>query len=292
MALVSPHLITTWRKQKTIGKAVTFSGLGVHTCQDVMMRFCPAPENTGIVFKRTDLPEQPRIPASIKYVCDTARSTSIGQGKIRIHTVEHVMAAVRALEIDNLFIEVSNVEPPISDGSSMAFVKMIEEGGVVEQSAQTAIVKLTQPIFWSEKGIHLVALPYDGYRISYTLNYPSSKVLKAQFHSVLVSAESFKNEIAPCRTFALYEELTALMDLGLIKGGSLSNAVVIMDDVVFSKEGLHFSDEMVRHKILDTIGDLSLVGVPFEAHIIAIRSGHTSNFELGKKIYQAIYAEN
>jgi UDP-3-O-[3-hydroxymyristoyl] N-acetylglucosamine deacetylase len=282
---VHPQLQATQRKQRTIQKKVSFSGLGIHTGKEVTMHFCPAAENFGVVFKRIDLPDQPIIPASIEYVCDTARSTTIGKGKVRIHTVEHVLAAVRALEIDNLCIEVSNLEPPVSDGSSQTFVKMIEDGGICEQQAMVSIYKLESPIYWSEGDIHLVALPYDGYRISYTLNYPEPKVLKAQFHSILLSASSFKKEIAPCRTFARYEELAQMMDQGLIKGGSLDNAVVIHGDVVFSREGLHFSDEMVRHKILDIVGDLSLVGYYFQAHIIAIRSGHSSNYQLAKKLY-------
>ena len=146
-------------------------------------------------------------------MCDTARSTTIGKGKVRIHTVEHVLAAVRALEIDNLCIEVSNLEPPVSDGSSQTFVKMIEDAGICEQQALVSIYKLESPIYWSEGDIHLVALPYDGYRISYTLNYPEPKVLKAQFHSILLSASSFKKEIAPCRTFARYEECIAQSSL-------------------------------------------------------------------------------
>lgn len=285
-------MLTEKRMQRTLAKSAVFAGIGVHTGKEVIMQFCPAPENTGIVFKRTDLPNQPLIPATLNNVCDTTRSTSIGIGDARIHTVEHVMAALRAFDLDNLYVEVSNVEPPIGDGSSSVFVKMIEDAGIVEQGLPQHPRKLKHPLYWSDGGIHLVALPFDGYRISYTLNYPNSKVLKAQYHSLVLTSNSFKEEIACCRTFSLYEEVAMLMDRGLIKGGSLSNAVIIKDEAVFSKEGLHFSDEMVRHKILDLIGDLSLIGIPFHAHIIAIRAGHASNHQLAKKIYHSITEEN
>lgn len=279
------------RPQRTLQKAVVFSGLGVHTGEKVTMRFCPADEGTGITFQRIDLPEKPLIPANINTVCDTLRSTTIGVGAVRIHTVEHVLAAIRAFDIDNVRIEVSNVEPPIGNGSSDVFIQMIEESGISEQKETTSIYKILEPLYWSEKDIHLVALPYDGYRISYTLNYPETKILQSQYHTVIVDAENFRSEIGSCRTFSLYEEVAMLMDRGLIKGGSLDNAVVIKGDVVFSKGGLRFPDEMVRHKILDMIGDLALVPYLFEAHIIAIRSGHTSNYQLAKSITNHIKKE-
>lgn len=292
MASVHPTLKTTCRRQRTLKDSVTFSGIGIHTGMQVSMRFCPAKEGTGIVFKRMDLPGEPEVPATVEYVSDTARSTTIGVADIRVHTVEHVLAALRAFHIDNLYIELSNLEPPVGNGSSDVFVEMIEEAGIEEQDGHIPIVQLQHPVYHSEGDIQIVALPYDGYRISYTLNYPQSKILKAQFHSVLVSTDSFKSEIAPCRTFSLYEEVSMMMDRGLIKGGSLDNAVVIKDEVVFSKNGLFFPDEMCRHKILDLIGDLSLIGFEFHAHIISIRSGHATNFAFAKKLFNYITREN
>lgn len=273
------------RKQRTLKNDVSYCGLGVHTGQEVCMRFCPAPAGSGISFKRMDLPGQPTIPAAVPYVCDTQRSTTLGVSDARVHTVEHVLAALRAYHIDNLLVEVSNLEPPIADGSSERFVQMIEEAGVEELQDTVSIRRLQQPLYWSEKDIHLVALPYDGYRISYTLNYPKSAALQSQFLSIDVTTDNFRTKVGNCRTFSLYEEVSMLMDKGLIKGGSLDNAVVIKGDVVFSREGLRFPDEMVRHKVLDVIGDLSLVGFPFFAHVIAIRSGHASNHQLAKIIY-------
>lgn len=292
MVSVSPNLKTICRKQRTLKTDASFSGIGIHTGVQVHLRFVPAKEGTGIVFKRVDLPSQPIIPATIEYVLDTTRSTNIGIGNVRIHTVEHVLAAVRAYQIDNLCIEVSNIEPPVGNGSSDVFVDMIERAGIEEQEALKPIVKLQNPVYHSEKDIHLVALPYDGYRISYTLNYPGSKVLQAQYFNLDVDSASFKREISPCRTFSLYEEVSMLMDRGLIKGGSLDNAVIIKDEVVFSKNGLFFPDEMARHKILDMIGDLSLVGFEFHAHVIAIRAGHGSNFAFSKKLFNYITMEN
>lgn len=291
MAAVSPTLTTLCRSQRTLKNEASFSGIGIHTGKEVKMRFIPAKEGTGIIFRRADLPSHPVIPATLEYVQDTSRSTTIGVGNVRVHTIEHVMAAIRAYDIDNLIIELNNVEPPVGNGSSDVFVKMIEEAGCSQQENTLPIVKLQHPVYWSEGDIHIVAIPYDGYRISYTLNYPGSKILQSQFHSLLVTSENFKKDISPCRTFSLYQEVSTLMDRGLIRGGSLDNAVIIKDNVVFSKDGLYFPDEMVRHKILDMIGDLSLVGFYIQAHIISIRSGHASNFAFAKKLYNYITME-
>jgi UDP-3-O-[3-hydroxymyristoyl] N-acetylglucosamine deacetylase len=292
MVSLNPTLKTIYRKQRTLGDAVSFSGIGIHTGAKVTMTFVPADEGTGIVFRRTDLPNKLIIPATIAYVCDTARSTTLGLQDVRVHTVEHVLAALKAFDIDNCIIEVSNVEPPVGNGSSDIFVEMIESVGIMEQGAHTPIIKLNHPVYYSEKDIQIVALPYDGYRISYTLSYPASKALKSQFQSFEINSETFKREIAPCRTFSLYEEVATLMDRGLIRGGSLDNAVIIKEDVIFSKGGLFFPDEMCRHKMLDMVGDLSLVGYNFNAHIIAIRAGHPSNFAFAKQLFQTITRES
>lgn len=279
------------RRQRTLKKSVSFSGIGIHTGKGVSLTFCPAKEGTGIVFKRIDLPNQPIIPATVEYVCETNRSTTLGVADVRIHTVEHVLAAIRAYEISNLCIEITSIEPPVGNGSSDIFVDMIEEAGIVEQDGMVPIVAIQEPVFFSDKDIHMVALPSDEYRISYTLSYPTSTVLQAQFHSVSVTSQNFKKEIAPCRTFSLYQEVEVLMDKGLIQGASLNNGVTIKGDAVLSKGGLFFSNEMVRHKILDMIGDFSLVGFDFLAHVIAIRAGHASNFAFAKKLLHSITTE-
>lgn len=271
------------RPQRTLKKEVSFSGVGIHTGKEVSIRFCPAEIDSGIVFERVDLPGRPTIPAAIEYVQDTSRSTKIGVGSASVQTVEHVLAALSAYQIDNLCIQVNEGEPPVGDGSAIPFVLLIEEAGILEQDAIKNIHPLKEALYFSQGETHLVALPSDEFRISYTLHYPNTPVIRSQYFSMAVNQETFKNEISSCRTFALYEEITALMERGLIRGGSLENAVVIKDDVVFSKEGLRFSDEMVRHKMLDLIGDLYLVGFPFEAHVLAVRSGHRANVELGKE---------
>jgi UDP-3-O-[3-hydroxymyristoyl] N-acetylglucosamine deacetylase len=289
---VHPSHETTWRKQRTLKTAIPYAGIGLHTGERVSMRFVPAKEGTGILFKRTDCKGTPVIPATIEYVKENARNTTLGIGDLKIHTVEHVLAALRAYKIDNLCIEIDGIEPPVGNGSSDIFVSMIEEAGIALQEAEVPIVKLKNPVFWSEGEIHLVALPSHEYRISYTLNYPNTRLLKSQYYSSPITEESFKKEISQCRTFSLYEEVSHLMDRGLIKGASLDNAVVIKDDTILSKEGLFFPDEMVRHKILDVVGDLSLVGIDFLAHIISIRSGHASNVAFAKKLFNYITTEN
>jgi len=275
-------------KQRTLKNETSFSGIGIHTGSLVSIRFVPAPVGTGIVFKRIDLKDKPIIPATVEYVVETSRSTSLGIGSVRIHTVEHVLAAVHASRLHNLIIELTNIEPPIGNGSSDVFMEMIEEAGILEQEAKEEPLSIKEPIFYSDNDIHLVALPHDGFKISYTLNYPENLAIRSQYQSFTITPDIFKKEIAPCRTFALYEEVSWLMDHGLIKGGSLDNAVIIKDEAIISKGGLFFHDEMVRHKILDVIGDLSLTGFYLNTHIIAIRSGHRANVELARKIISSI----
>ncbi len=276
------------RHQRTLQKEISFIGVGLHTGKEVSVRFCPASEHSGIVFQRVDLPGKPTIPAAIEYVQQTERSTTIGVGSCVVQTVEHVLAAVHAYNIDNLCIQVSEAEPPTGDGSAAVFVEMIENAGIVEQNATTSVALLRQPVHISHNDSHLVALPSDELRISYTLHYPKTAVIRSQYYSLALTEDTFKQQISSCRTFALYDEIKALMDQGLIRGGSLENAVVIKDDVIFSKEGLRFPDEMVRHKILDLLGDLALVGFPFVAHIMAVRSGHRSNVALGRELMKEI----
>lgn len=278
----------TLRKQQSLARSVAYSGVGLHTGEKVSLRFCPAEANTGVVLRRTDLPGSPPIPATVKNVSETSRNTTIGVGNAKLHTVEHVLAALNAYNIDNVFVDVEGIEPPAGNGSSDVFVNMIEEAGIQEQPADQHIHQLKQPVFWSEGEIHLVALPSPEYRISYTLSYPQNPVLKGQYFSLYVTPQAFKEKIAPCRSFGLYEEIEPLISRGLIKGCSLANSVVIQGEAVFSKEGLHYPDEMVRHKILDLIGDLSLVGIPFTAHIIAIRSGHATHRLFAEQLLHAL----
>ena len=260
----------------TIGKEVSRTGVGLFTGVEAKITLSPLPEKTGIFFQRTDLPGSPKFKLNLSLVQGTPRCTIIGFEGASVQTVEHLMAALYAYGVGNLLITLSGPEVPIFDGSSLPFVSMIEEAGVVLQEERDVYV-LDRPVSFSAGEIHIVAIPSDECRISYTLQYPSSKCIGTQFFSVLLQKEAFVKEIAPCRTFSVYEEIAPLIEKGLIKGGSLENAVVIKDNQVMNPEGLRLPDEMVRHKILDMIGDLCLMGISFSAHILAIRSGHSAN---------------
>ena len=275
----------------TLASEVSRKGIGLFSGEEAEIRFLPAPEGHGIVFQRTDLIDQPLLQSQLKNVQGTPRCTILGSQGVSVQTVEHVLAALAACGIDNLLIQVSGPEVPIFDGSSRVFVEMIEEAGLSALNDSVPVYGISKPIYWSVGDVHIVAIPSDEYRISYTLHYPHSKLLKAQFFSVQVNADTFKKDVAPCRTFSLYEEIIPFIEKGLLKGGSLENAVIIKNDEVMNPEGLRFPDEMVRHKIVDMIGDLSLIGCPFLAHIIAIRSGHFANNAFAKELQNHIKME-
>ena len=287
VAKVSPQK----KKQRTLQRRVHASGIGLFSGQKVSICLCPTLENSGILFRRIDLPHQPILPARSEYVQGTPRCTIIGNGKDSVQTVEHLLAALRAYDIDNILIEISGCEVPIFDGSSKHFVDMVEEGGICELKEEKEVIRLKNPIFWSQGDIHLIALPSEEYRISYTLHYPHSQTIGTQFYTFSLDQERFKNEIASCCTFSIYEEIAPMIEKGLVKGGSLDNAVIIKGDEVVNPEGLRYADEMVRHKVLDLIGDLSLVP-PFLAHVIAVRSGHASNNAFAKQLLNHIKMEN
>jgi UDP-3-O-[3-hydroxymyristoyl] N-acetylglucosamine deacetylase len=256
------------------------------------MRICPSQAGSGIRFQRVDLPEKPILVATLGTVQGTPRCTLLGDQQASVQTVEHLLAALKAYGIDNALIEISGPEVPILDGSSLPFVEMVERAGIVELASTRFIYGIQSPVFWSQGPIHLIALPASEYRISYTLHYPHCSLIGSQFYSCVVEQELFKKEIAPCRTFSIYEEIAPMIEKGLVKGGSLENAVLIKENTVANPGGLRFSDEMVRHKVLDLIGDLSLVPVPFVAHVIAIRSGHASNNAFAKELFNHIKMEN
>lgn len=279
------------RNQQTIEKSVELVGKGLFTGADMTMRFHPAPEGFGIRFKRIDLPNQPVIPASIDYIIGTPRCTIIGRDGCVIQSVEHVLSALKAFEIDNLLIELSGPEVPVGDGSAIAFVELLRTVEKLKQKGFVEPYAITDPIYWSGNGVYLVALPSKEFRISYTLSYPNHPLINSQFYSYVFDSETYAEEIAPSRTFSLYEEILPLLENGVIKGGSLENGVVIRGKEVLNPGGLRFPDEMVRHKILDLIGDFSLIGTPIFAHIVAIRSGHYSNTCLAKEIADLIKKE-
>ena len=278
-------------KQKTLRESVTISGTGLFTAARAMLTIRPAKANTGIIFQRTDLPGKPQLIADLDHVVSTPRCTILGNQKFTIHTVEHVLAALSAMRIDNALLEISGPEVPIMDGSSEVFVEAILKGGITDLEEERQIYTIDQPVSWSKGDVHLVAIPAPEFRISYTLHYPESAVIKSQYYSVVVTPQNFVEEIASCRTFCLYEEIAPFIESGLIKGGGLDNAVIIKNDVVINPDGVRFPDEMVRHKALDLIGDLSLVARHFNAHIIAIRSGHASNVAFAQELNNHLMLE-
>jgi len=296
-------------KQHTISKSVTLSGVGLHTGVLTNMTFLPAASNHGIKFQRTDLPGQPIADADVDYVVDTSRGTTIEHNGARINTVEHVMASLVGLEIDNVLIQLDGPEPPIMDGSSIKFVEALKDAEPVEQEAHRKFFEVTEEVRFKDpdKDIELAALPLNDYRMAVMVDY-NSKFLSSQ-HANLSHVSQFERGFAMCRTFCFVHELEVLYKEGLIKGGDLSNAIVIADrdyseaelahlsdvlrkpKVSISKEigilnntSLHFPNEMARHKLLDLMGDLALVGRPIKAQILASRPGHASNIELAKKI--------
>ncbi len=272
------------QRQRTLKVSIHLSGHALFTGTHVHLKIHPATAGSGIVFQRTDLPNRPRLSAKLEHVQATPRCTILGHEGVIIQTVEHLLSALLACGIDNALIEIDGAELPIFDGSALVFVEQIEAAGVLEQEELKAVYRLRAPVSWSQGDVHLVALPSDEYRITYTLSYPHSSVVGTQYYSVQVNEDRFKKEIAPCRTFCIYEEVAPLVEKGLIKGGGLENAVIIKDNRVANPGGLRFPDEMVRHKILDVIGDLSLMGFSFLAHIIAVRSGHSSNVAFAKQV--------
>ncbi|MBB64888.1 MAG: UDP-3-O-[3-hydroxymyristoyl] N-acetylglucosamine deacetylase [Waddliaceae bacterium] len=289
--MLSPDisLLVSERKQAGLMQSSSvLSGIGLHTGKFSNLRLCPAPENTGVVFRRVDLPGAPEILACVDHVVDTSRLTTLGKDGILVHTVEHLLAALKALSVDNVFVELDGPELPILNGASDQFVAAIEEGGRLEQEGVCPILKLERPVHWSNGDIHLVALPYDGLKFTYTMHYPQVQALGTQYVSLDLTAESFIEQIASCRTFCLYEEVKYLVDRTLIQGASLESGVVVWKDCFFAKDGLHFPDEMGRHKLLDLIGDLSLVGMDYQAHVIAVKSGHESNAEFARLLYQSL----
>lgn len=279
------------KQARTLSKEVARKGIGLFTGVSSELKFIPAPAGHGIVFQRVDLKDCPLLPGQLKNVQGTPRCTILGCGDASIQTVEHVLAALAAYGIDNLLIQLDGPEIPVFDGSSLEFVQMIEEAGVAPLDQQIPVYQLLRPVYWSQGDIHIVALPSEEYKISYTLHYPQSQLLHSQFFTVQVNADRFKREVAPCRTFSLYEEILPFIERGLLKGGSLDNAVIVKDDKVMNPEGLRFANEMARHKALDMIGDLSLIGVPFLAHVIAIRSGHYANNAFAKELLNHIQLE-
>ena len=268
------------RNQHTIGKDVTYKGLGLHSGMPVTMTMHPAAPGTGIIFKRSDLPGGPEVPAQSRYITNTLRATTLEKGEAKVFTVEHVLSALYALQIDNCVIEMDSPEPPVGDGSAKTFCDMVQEAGIETQDEMIPILTLDTSAAVYEDNKFITALPYDGLRITFTSINPHP-LLGTQMRDVVIDHDSYMKEIAPARTIGFTWELEAMRKMGLGKGGTLENAVVYSETECLSQR--RFPDELVRHKILDILGDISLVG-PLHAHIIAVLGSHKLNAELSEKL--------
>jgi UDP-3-O-[3-hydroxymyristoyl] N-acetylglucosamine deacetylase / 3-hydroxyacyl-[acyl-carrier-protein] dehydratase len=269
-------------QQQTLREPVSYAGIGLHSGNRVNMTFLPAPPNSGIRFRRVDLEGKPEIEARVENVSETTRSTTISKGNVKVHTVEHVLATFAGFGIDNAIIELDANEPPIGDGSARIYCKMIESSGTILQGERREIFKVTEPIQIQTGETSMAAFPHDTFKITCTSADKRGRF--TQFFSVEVTPETWEKELAHARTFCFYEEIEFLIKNGLIRGGSLENAVVIRDDAVLTTEPLRYPEEFVRHKMLDILGDLALMGKPIAAHIVAIKPGHATNCELARQL--------
>lgn len=300
-------------KQKTLAREFSLSGKGLHTGVQVNMTFKPAPENHGFIFQRVDLDDKPILEADANLVIDTSRGTVIGKGEARLSTIEHALAALTGMDLDNVLIEIDNEEVPILDGSAKLFVEAIAEAGVVEQDAEREYLEITEKIVYKDpdSGSEIIALPDTDYNLNVMISFNSS-VLNNQF-AVLENLDDFKSQVAPCRTFVFVRELEFLLKNNLVKGGDLDNAIVIMDKEISQDElnrladlfnhehievkkeqgilnnlDLQFENECARHKLLDVVGDLSLAGRRIKGRIIATKPGHKANTEFAKLLKKEI----
>jgi len=297
-------------QQMTIGKAVKMSGSGLHTGVQTTMTLRPAPENYGIRFRRVDLNGNPEVPADVDHVVEVERGTTLAVGEARVHTVEHVLAAVSGLQVDNLIIELDNIEPPIADGSARPFIDLLLEAGIVQQKSPKDYLIIDQVIHFQneEKGVDIVALPTDDFRLSVVIDY-NNPALGSQHTGLFNLEKEFVEEFGSARTFCFLHEVEVLRDKGLIRGGNLDNAIVIVDrelsdgelgklakklgidhslilgtSGVLNDKHLHYRNEPARHKLVDLMGDLALIGAPLKAQVLAARPGHASNVEFARKV--------
>jgi UDP-3-O-[3-hydroxymyristoyl] N-acetylglucosamine deacetylase/3-hydroxyacyl-[acyl-carrier-protein] dehydratase len=269
-------------QQQTINRPVSYSGVGLHSGNRVTMTFLPAPPNTGIQFRRVDLEGKPLIEARIENVVENNRSTTLAKGNTRVHTVEHVLATFAGYGIDNAIIELDANEPPIADGSAREYCKLIQSAGIVPQEEKREPYTVSEPIELSMGETVMTLFPDEVFKISCTSADRQGRF--TQFYSLELSPKSWEQDLAHARTFCFFEEIEFLITNGLIKGGSLENAVVIRDDAVLTTEPLRYPEEFVRHKILDLVGDLCLLGRPLHGHLIAVKPGHAANCEMVRRI--------
>jgi len=282
------------KQQTTIEKSVRYEGIGLHTGKTSVAVFKPAPVDHGIRFVRVDVPGRPEIvvsPKNAKYDQIAGRRTILTNGTVEVHTVEHILATLAGLGIDNVIIELDSVEAAeASDGSAAPFVELLRGAGLVKQSAPKRYFKVTRPVSFNEDGVEIVAVPYNGLKISFTIEYENPWV-GTQYASFDVDDRTFASQIAPARTFVLLKDVDGLREKGMIKGGNPENAIVVQDNGIMNEVPLRFRDEFVRHKILDFLGDLFLVGLPLLGHFIAVKSGHASNVKFVKKLSEELKSD-
>lgn len=271
--------------QTTIKEPVSYNGIGLHAAHEVHMVLRPAPANTGIVFVRTDLPGHPSVRAHLTNITNTMRATTLEDGAAKVFTVEHILSAFMGLGVDNCIVEMDSVEPPVADGSSLTFVRLIEQVGIQTLDAPRRILTIKKQHLVEDNDKFIAILPYDGFRITFT-SIKDHPLLGVQFFDAEITKESYVKEVSFARTIAFTDELEMLKKLGLGKGGTLQNTIVYDDKTCLSK--LRSDDELVRHKVLDVIGDLSLVGMPIKGHVIAVKSSHKLNSLLTHKIAEEL----
>jgi len=269
--------------EHTLASEASLEGTSLHTGEKVTLTLKPAPEGHGFKFRRVDLPDKPFIDADVSKVQTVERSTTLAEGAVRVHTVEHVLSALVGLGVDNALIEMDANEPPIGDGSARPYVELIKKAGIQEQSVPRKIWEIREPIHLETgDGSLITIVPDKQFRVSVTNIGKDGRFV--QYFSSVITPEIYEKEIAPARTFTFYEDIKPLLDKGLIKGGSLENAVVVRGDEIMSKEPMRFENEFARHKALDVIGDLMLSGRKFTGHVIAVKPGHGPNTEAAKAL--------
>ena len=271
-------------KQNTVKKECSITGIALHTGARATLRILPAPENTGIFFKRTDMQGAPGVLAHVSNVVDVRRATTIAsrQTGAFVVTVEHIMAALHASKVDNAIVEMDGPEPPIADGSAGPYFDMInEDAGILEQNAEARYWQGTGPIVFEEAHAMIALMPADDLKITFAVEYGATP-LDTQFFSTVITPETFKKELSGARTFINYRELEQIIAAGLAKGGSLDNAVILHDGAIISKDGMRYKNELVRHKMMDMTGDLFLIGKRVKAHILSARSGHPTHVRLAQ----------
>lgn len=273
------------QKQRTLKTEISYTGIGLHSGREVHATLKPAPEDTGIVFVRKDLSGEPQIHAKAQNVTSTLRATTVEENGNKVFTIEHLMSAFHAHRIDNAYVELDSEEPPVADGASLVFFELMAKAGIVEQAKdrREIVIDKVYRIDDEKTGRFVMVLPYDGFRVSFTSLNPH-KLIGVQYEDFHVDEAVYHKEIAPARTIAYEEEIQALREMGLGLGGSLENVIVYNDEGWLNP--LHFEDELVRHKILDVIGDLRLAGI-IRGHVIAVASGHALNTQLAKQIAAA-----